>query len=262
LPVTLNSKRRLAVAVLAGAVCIAVTTVAAVPAHAEEAQWEAGAAVVSTEQHDDGTVTETIYTPAEDLSPAALAAHLTATGVANVRVRTEDEVSAQAAACKNGTARTWPSTATCFVKWSKNGAARPVIDFVDYSGTDWPVGRAVTEWNKTSGIDSIYRTAGAGCDGAPAHCVNVYSGNYGRTGWVGLATRTLNAAQTYHKKVSVKFNTYYTSNAAQRWNVACHELGHALGLHHNLSTSSCLYYKQSAVKYPTGQDRALLERFY
>jgi predicted Zn-dependent protease len=93
--------------------------------------------------------------------------------------------------------------------------------------------------------------------------VNVYSGDYGATGWVGLTQMVFNSAQTYFTKASVSLNDHYGGNTeALHWNPACHELGHVLGLGHNVSTASCMYYRQSGNKYPTSEDRGLLERYY
>ncbi|WP_344614245.1 matrixin family metalloprotease [Dactylosporangium salmoneum] len=220
------------------------------------------AAVTSVVQNADGTITETSYTPAPGVSPADLAQRLRSRGL-NAKAGTQATASlAAASACSKGTARTWPSSATCFVRWSYNGAVRPVIDFVDGSGASWPVGRSVTKWNQTSGIDSIYRTSTAGCDGAPAHCVHVYSYNYGDTGWTGNTSRTLNSAQTYYTQAVTELNDYYGGTEAQKWNTACHELGHVLGLDHNTSTTSCLYYARTSQQYPNSDDYSLLESYY
>jgi hypothetical protein len=252
---------RLATAILVGTTAFAAG--GGTPASAADAEVYIGASVVSVEENADGSVTETAYTPAEDVDVLDLASALRERGVTHVSIRTAAEVTPSVAACANGSARTWPSPSACFVKWAKSGAARPVIDFVDHASSRWPVGRAVTEWNRTSGIDSIYRPASAGCDGSPAHCVQVTSGNYGNVGWVGQTSRTTNAAQTYFTHANVKFNDYYASSAlSNQWNSACHELGHVLGLGHNTSSGSCMYYRQSSQRYPSNQDVALLERYY
>lgn len=246
------------------AMAVLATTVGiAAPAHAAEAVVET---VVSVVENADGTVTERIFTPAPDVTPAALARSLAAGGVSNVVVRTEavpDEIQVQAAACRTGTATTWPSTATCFVKWAKKGQPRPIIHFLDRTSAAWPIGRAVTEWNKVSGIDSIRRTPAGGCL-STAHCVEVVSANYGRTGWVGETWRHLNAARTYHTDVAIYLNDHYVNTETERWIASCHELGHALGLNHNTSKGSCLYGSLEAgmSKYPSANDRALIERFY
>ncbi|MEJ3747793.1 matrixin family metalloprotease [Actinomycetes bacterium KLBMP 9797] len=236
----------------------------AAPAQAEDdvADMEF-VSVVSTTENADGTVLERVFLPAPGVAPDDLAVTLTASGVPNVSVRTEGDVTAQAAACASGTARSWPSSTTCFVKWAYKGAVRPTIHFLDRTSAVWPVGRAVTEWNKTSGIDSIRRTPSAGC-GSNAHCVEVVSANYGNSGWMGETWRHLNAAQTYHTNVAVYLNDYYHNNETDRWETACHELGHVLGLWHNTSKNSCLYASDGpgVSKYPSASDRALITRFY
>ena len=236
------------------------------PAHADADDTtvdpDAQSAVVSVDADADGSATETTYTPAPGVTLSALVQRLKAGGVPNAVITQPADVSAQAAACSLGVARSWPSPQTCFVKWPKDGAARPVIDFVDHTGDDWPLGRAITEWNTVSGIDSIRRTASAGCDGGSAHCVSVTSKNYGDTGWVGLTSRTTSAAGTVYKSASVKLNDYYGGGETDKWNSACHELGHVLGLGHSPSTSSCMYYRRTSHKYPAADDKKLLERYY
>ena len=247
-----------AMAVLVG------TVGTATPAHAgEEVVIES---VVSVVEEADGTISELTFTPAPDVTPAELAETLTASGVPNVEVRTEtadSETAVQAAACKVGTATTWPSSATCFVRWPTKGQARPIVDFLDWTSAAWPVGRATTEWNKVSGIDSIRRTPAGGCRSI-ANCVDINSANYGKTGWIGKTYRQLNSAGTYHLNVSIYLNDYYADTETTRWTAACHEMGHALGLDHNASTGSCMYWQKVAgmSKYPSANDRALIERYY
>jgi hypothetical protein len=217
--------------------------------------------VIARVTNPDGTVTETIYTPAPGVTPTELAGLLKGRGVA---AKVEKEaVAAAVAPCGYGTANAWGSTTACFVRWTYAGAVRPIIDFVDYSGASWPVGRAVTRWNQVSGIDSIYRPSSSGCDGTPAHCVTVRSGNYG-SGWLGQTTRTLNAAGTYYASAAVQLNDYYSGTETEKWSTSCHELGHVLGLNHNDSTGSCLYYQRVAgrSKYPNADDESLLELYY
>jgi hypothetical protein len=245
---------------ITAAIAVCLTSI---PAVATAAVAESGE-VTSTVVNADGTITETIYSPAPGVSSDQLAQKLTASGVANVSIKSAGGISTMAAACTLGSATTWPSSATCFVRWSYNGAVRPIINFVDHSGASWPVGRAVTKWNETSGIDSIYRTASNGCDGAPVHCVHVYSGNYGDNGWYGLTTRTLNAANTYFSTAKVELNDYYGGSETEKWSSACHELGHVLGLGHSTANSSCLYTPRSPSrsKYPNADNYNLVERYY
>ncbi|HCT75936.1 MAG TPA: hypothetical protein DGT23_04955 [Micromonosporaceae bacterium] len=221
--------------------------------------------VTSLRQNPDGTFSETSYTPRAGVTPAELARKLTANGVPGVRV-TGGTTTMAAAACSYGTARTWPTETTCFARWSYNGWARPQMYFRDRSNSLWPVGRAVTKWNETSGIDSHYRTFSAGCPSTTVHCVIVYNAAYGKTGeWedvVGLTRRYLNAQQTYYTGAYIALNESYGGTEYQRWNTACHEIGHVLGLGHNTSTTSCVYTYRTTQRYPNGDDFNLLERYY
>lgn len=244
-----------AIAVLAGTIGIAT------PAHADET--EAFAEVSSVTVNADGTVTKRIFTPAPDVTPTELARMLTESGVPNVVVRTEGDISAQAAACSLGTARTWPTSTTCFWRWAYKGQPRPILHFLDRTSAAWPVGRAATEWNTVSGIDSIRRTPSAGCLSS-AHCIDMVSANYGNTGWVGETWVRWNAAETYATSAAIYLNDYHANTETEKWTAACHEMGHALGLDHNTSTGSCMYGKLVAgmSKYPNANDKALLERYY
>lgn len=220
--------------------------------------------VVGEVRHPDGTVTQTLVTPAPGVDPAALAVALTKERGARYRVAGAEslaptrEVSLAVASCSYGSARTWASSTTCFVRWTYQGHTRPQMHFRDSSSAAWPVGRAVSRWNQVSGIDSIWRTTACPSN---VHCIPVRSGNYG-AGWTGQTSRTLNSAATYATAASVKLNTYYSGTEAQRWNTACHETGHVLGLDHNVSTASCMYSSRTSQRYPTTQDEILLERYY
>lgn len=235
---------------------------AVAPATAAVAAPAAGSPVISVQRNADGTVTETTYTPAPGVSSTELASRLKSRGVAGVTVGKSASVAAAVAACTNGTARTWPTANACFARWTYNGHTRPQMVFRDRSNDLWPVGRAVTQWNDVSGIDSLYRDFSTGCPSSTVHCVIIYNASYGDTGWVGQTTRTLNAAQTYYTGAYIALNESYGGTEAQRWNTACHEIGHVLGLGHNTSTSSCLYASRTSQRYPLTNDKTLVERYY
>ena len=226
----------------------------------EEAAQPAPRNVRSVLKNADGSTTESIYTPAEGITPEELATRLTADGVPDVTLD-DPKPPPGVAPCSYGTARTWATATTCFARWSTRGQPRPRIFFRDRSTAAWPVGRAVTKWNETSGIDSRYFAFSQGC-AAGGHCVIIYNAAYGATGWTGMTTRTLNAAGTYIEGAYIQLNETYGGTTAQRWNTACHEIGHVLGLDHNTSTNSCLYGSRTSVTAPSSQDFALLERYY
>ena len=70
--------------------------------------------VITRVTNPDGTVTETIYTPALGVSPAQLAALLNGRGIA---AKVEKEAAAAAVApCGYGTANAWANDTTCFVR--------------------------------------------------------------------------------------------------------------------------------------------------
>jgi hypothetical protein len=76
--------------------------------------------------------------------------------------------------------------------------------------------------------------------GATDH-INCYSGFYGTTGWAGLASLVkLNGCIILDGHAQI--NRTYADAYSMTWkkHIACHELGHLLGLAHTSSTSSCL----------------------
>jgi hypothetical protein len=88
----------------------------------------------------------------------------------------------------------------------------------------------------------VERTTAA-CPGAGTHCVKVVSSDYGSVDWIGLTTYERYSNRRFKDgKVHVKFNDYYVRNSNHGRAVACHELGQVIGLGHNDSRSSCLYY--------------------
>jgi hypothetical protein len=232
------------------------TAPATAPAPAAEEAGEGHVFAVTREA--DGSVTTQSYLPAPGVSVTQLHASLRAAGVQGL----VDPASSEAAAapsCAYGTAR--PLNGCPPIGWARNGYLNPRIYFRDYSAPIWPVGRAATKWNESTHV-RVERTTRA-CPGNGTHCVKVVSSDYGTTGWIGLTTYSWDGNRKFRDgKVDVKLNDHYVTNETMGWAVACHELGHAIGLGHNTSKSSCMY-KQVQIppkKYPLADDYNFIKK--
>ncbi len=231
------------------------TTTTAAPAADDHADT-----VYVTGKAKDGTVSVTIYDPAEGVSPDQLRDMLRRSGVTGVLAKGQEPPTAQPGqkvnqplACLSyGTAREW-----CDHRWSYGAYRDPQVYFLDHTSSAWPVTAAVNDWYQAVGIDAYYRWHTAGCPGG-THCVHVYNGAYGATGWYGLTSWSPGT----QGPVTVKLNDSYSLTANQHRTIACHELGHALSLNHNTSTSSCLYSGTYISLRPNGDDYNLLPRIY
>jgi predicted Zn-dependent protease len=84
---------------------------------------------------------------------------------------------------------------------------------------------------------------------------------------VGLTTYQVGSNNNFvDGKVFVRLNDYpYVVNAAGHRQAACHEQGHALGMGHNTSTSSCLYFQitnATGSQGPNNDDFSLIAGVY
>lgn len=233
-----------------------------VPATPPQATGSAASGVSTVTVNADGTRSVTQYDAAPGVSDAQLLQELQAAGAVGT---TGSSVSplVSSTACSWGTARTIQCPPA---HWANNGHAHPQVYFVDHTGSAWPVDQATYTWNQAQGIDSLY-TWGS-CPGyGGTHCVNVNDANYGATGWVGLTTYQLGSNNNFvDGKVFVRLNDYpYGVNAAGHRQAACHEQGHALGMGHNTSTSSCLYFQitnATGSQRPNNDDFSLIAGVY
>jgi len=221
-----------------------------------------------------GNVSVTLYTPAPGVSPQKLANALIKQGLpARVVPAPTQTDSAVARApiptpCyQYASARSLQNKCSPYIRWNRNGYLNPYIYFRDLTGVAWPVGRAVTKWNESPYIAPRY-TTGA-CPASGMHCVTVTSRylepqSDGTNAWTAQTTIPYNATSRYFIDggVNITMNDYYASTLTeyQRQGTACHEIGHAVGLDHNLSQGSCLYYQNttSRTNYPSSDDYNLI----
>lgn len=249
----------LALSVAVPVVAIAGETGSTDPAPAVEEAGEGH--VFALTRSADGSVTTRSYLPAPGVSVTQLHRSLRAAGVTGLVDPASSEASSTVAAapsCSYGTAR--PLNGCPPIGWARNGYLNPRIYFKDSSAAIWPAGRAATKWNESTHV-RVERTTGS-CPGAGTHCVPVVSSNYGDTDWIGLTTYSYSDRKFRDGRVDIKFNDFYVRNENMGRAVACHELGHAIGLGHNTSKSSCMYYQvQSPPRmYPTSDDYNFIKK--
>ncbi|HET6296315.1 MAG TPA: hypothetical protein VFG33_23225 [Kribbella sp.] len=216
--------------------------------------------VYVTSKAKDGTVSVTIYDPAKGVTPDQLRDKLRRSGVTGVLDKGQEPPTTQPnqkqgllVACLSfGTAHQW-----CDRRWNYGGFRDPQVYFLDHTSSAWPVNAAVNVWNEAVGIDSYYRWYTAGCPSG-RHCVNVYNGRYGINDWYGQTTW----APGTQGPVTVRLNDSYSLTANEHRTVTCHELGHALSLHHNTASGSCLKSGTYISLRPNIYDYELLKRIY
>ncbi len=76
--------------------------------------------------------------------------------------------------------------------------------------------------------------------------ISAFSGNYGATGWWGLASIEATSYDWWHfwdysriEHAHARFNSYYGGTTADVQGVQCQEIGHTFGLHHS-NTGDCM----------------------
>ncbi len=133
----------------------------------------------------------------------------------------------------------------------------------DNSTKAWPVGPAMTNWARSHRL--IYRKAEHNCE----RCIKVYSRNYGPTSWAGRTITWGLDGRIY--KAKVQFNDYFGNYFGPRGprpianyhhSIACHELGHAVGLGHNSDETSCMTTGGTWPIRGSAEDYGMLRRIY
>jgi len=144
--------------------------------------------------------------------------------------------------------------------WAHTGNLAIMIG--NNAGSAWApyLAAAEAKWSTDKYIDYVGTagmTSAASC--APVYgTVQVCSGNYGATGWLGYTQ--VWTAGTQINQATIKLNEYYFSqskynNAAFRQQVTCQEMGNALGLNDldhvytNINAGTCMDYTND----PTGK---------
>ncbi|WP_203908077.1 zinc-dependent metalloprotease [Rhizocola hellebori] len=146
----------------------------------------------------------------------------------------------------------------------------PTIFVVDYSGANWPVYEAAVVWNQSTVLNVGYRGPyWSGCyDGH--YCLSVYSDDYEKkcgvaepNTWVGC-THMVTNGDIYYDWGTIELDDSNSASYHLNQGTACHEIGHGLGLDHNLFTSSCVYYQRLPDRsiYPANGDFLMLESIY
>ncbi len=155
----------------------------------------------------------------------------------------------------------------CSAGWHWKRSANPfVVTLLSSVQSQWvaPLTNAAAEWSQSDKFD-MHIVQGSTSPATRNNCsettgeVHVCNANYGATGWAGLTEMTLNGQHIV--KMRVRLNDFYTTARFRRL-VACHELGHSVGLAHRTQSTSCMKPGEGSRKHPDGTDFAEIDRIY
>jgi hypothetical protein len=223
-------------------------------------------------------VTEVVsYTPAVGVSPESLAEKLKAQGVPNVQVKQWNSTSGWAGGDWNDGVGTQADPNSCYYftaanttcpisYWSNGGYNNPIVRINDHSSASWPVNTVAYRWNQANGIDTWYYWNNCPFM-AGARCIDVFSGFYPRNGFCGTTFKYYYGSVHHGRfrepepgmNFRVELNDSYNTTECPRASLACHELGHVLGLAHNIGAAgtSCMRVYETT-SWPGSDDYTML----
>jgi hypothetical protein len=98
--------------------------------------------------------------------------------------------------------------------------------------------------------------------------INLENGDYGDTGWAGLASIWTYTGTFFLAKAISKINEFYDMTSAESQHVLCQEIGHGMSMGYQdesvLDFNTCMDYSTwtSANRYPNQHDVELLDILY
>lgn len=122
----------------------------------------------------------------------------------------------------------------------------------------WPVEAAAERWSKGNPVDLRYTTKG--CP-ANVQCVTITQAKV-KAPAVGVTATAFVGADIKSSNITLDKSFGSKNSAARRQNVVCHEMGHALGLKHQATTTSCMNSYVTSTRYPNATDIKNLNTMY